>query len=227
MDWSGEALPYGLPATFGWQLHSWIATSIPGGRDPGDAPDVFPWFVIFASGGPSPATNTRVQVRNIYIYWLSKKTKSWNLATGSNTTDGYYNSFNTDTNYFDIQVNARNEPQANGGGTSIKMLAGGYPFQGWCATGIGGIDPTDVAGIWVYCEARLILDDPAGTDDRSTAGLVLCSGGDYKDTNANTIAGIGIGRFKRVTNNWRAFNMSTLTDAQWSKSAPPPVNISD
>jgi hypothetical protein len=167
-----------------------------------------------------------VQIRNVYIYYLSKSKNQWILATGSNGMTGYYDAYTTTVNYTNITVNKRTETTANGGGTSIKLLPG-YCFQGWTLGNVGAINANDIGGIWAYCEARLIVDNPSLPDDRGIANLVLCEGGDYKQLNATTIADIAIGRFKKLTNGWRPFNMSTLTDAQWAKAAAPPVNKFD
>lgn len=226
MDLPGEALPYGMPKNFNWYSHPRINPNSPGGNNPKGSPAIFPWFVIFPTGGPFQATNTRVQVRNIYIYYLSKSKNTWILATGANGANGFHNSYDTNTNYYKVSVDKRKENTANGGGTSIKILPG-YPFQGWCAADVGAIGNTDVAGIWAYCEARLIMDDKSLPDDRSKANLILCQGGDYKTLSAKSTGDIAIGRFKHITNSWRAFNMSTLTDAQWASVPAPPINKFD
>jgi hypothetical protein len=232
MDAAGEGLPYGMPTNFGNYRHGRVNTSNPGGNNPGPAVAMLPWLCIFPVGAPSPdtaKTNTRVQVRNIYIYYLSKSKNQWILATGSNQMTGFYNNYKTTENYPSsgaTLLDRRNETAANGGGTSVKLLPG-YCYQGWSTVGIGKINNTDIAGVWAYCEARLILSSSKLPDDRNEKSIVLYQGGDYKNATAGTIADAAIGRSKFVTKTWRAFNMSTLTDAQWATAPAPPMNKFD
>ncbi|MCI4061365.1 hypothetical protein MRQ36_01755 [Micromonospora sp. R77] len=81
-------------------------------------------------------------------------------------------------------------------------------------------------GVVTTVQARLILDNPRGPDDRDVACLVLSTGGTYwrdVDTRADTgyLRALGHGRFKRVTGRWGWFSMSTLRPAALRASRPP------
>ena len=84
-----------------------------------------------------------------------------------------------------------------------------------------------IAGVFSTVQARLILDNENGLDDRDQSEYLLSVGSDYWrnmeigwdywKTNGDT----GIGRFKYVTKEWKAFNMHTLTEEQIRKNPPP------
>jgi hypothetical protein len=90
------------------------------------------------------------------------------------------------------------------------------------------IDPDYLAGVVSICEMRLVLDDPAGPDDRAIARFLGNVGGDfYPSTTGGGIPnnrGIGGGKFKYVRTDWQSFAMTTLTEKQL-KSNPPPVTV--
>lgn len=247
MSANGEATPWTpikpgtnppavwFPSSWSWYWHNNLAyennnalsKSKPGGVYPYGSPDVFPWYVIFSYGGNVACTNTRVQVRNIAAYWYSKSQQKWILAVASNTADALNDRYDTDYNYG--QANMRNETVVNGGGTSVKPTTS-YCIQGWTTGGFGAINPTDVGAFFTYCEARLIVDNPALPDDRYKANLIVCPGMDYKNpaynsVNGGTVGSVAAGRFKIVTNSWRPFNVYAIAPGVTPPS--PPINKFD
>jgi hypothetical protein len=193
------------------------------GGDVGTMRAALPWGQVYETVAGNPATNTRVQLRNLKLYMLSKKTNKWTYLTGSLAVDGaaYVEDFAGDQSRpADIRI----EPD----GTVSVKAGGGYNFHFWSKSGRATIKPSDVAGLFATCQARLILHDPAQPDDRATAQYVLSIGADYwknlttgwcADWTCNYDAGIG--RFKYVTIEWQAFNMHSLTEATVRNSPPP------
>ncbi len=88
----------------------------------------------------------------------------------------------------------------------------------------------DVGGIVTVCEARLIADNPAGTDDRNLAKFLMNIGADYyPDATGSGIENnpsVGGSRFEFVTTVWRPFAFSTLNYRQLM-SDPPPVDLGE
>jgi hypothetical protein len=78
------------------------------------------------------------------------------------------------------------------------------------------------------CDARLILNNPDGPDDRAAASFVMDIGADpYPTTTGPGIENnpnIGMGKFKLVQTEWRSFSMSTLTQSELAQN-PPPVSF--
>jgi hypothetical protein len=103
----------------------------------------------------------------------------------------------------------------------------GYNFHFWNEGGRAPIDPTDVGGVFITAQARLIVGDRRKPDDRARARYVMSVGGDYwlnttaPWDNFRTNGGIGGGRFKYVTSRWQAFNLITIPPNGVRQSPPP------
>jgi len=208
----------------GTQMHDWgQAPRTSMGNNPGDWTAMITWGQVYESVKGNTATNSRVELRNMKAYYLSKSDNKWHLWQASNNIDGaaYREDFADDDN---IEADIRKEPE----GTISVTCGNGYNFHFWPASGRVTIDPNDIAGVFTTMQARLILDDPDKEDDRDKAEYLLSIGADYwKDLDAQwdywkTNGDIGIGRFKYVKKDWRAFNMHTL-DEQTLRGNPPPL----
>lgn len=185
------------------------------------------WGQLYEDSQGNPATNSRVQIKNIQAYMLSKRDGKWHLLQSSKIVDG--------DAYREDYVGNINKPadirkESDG---SISVKAGqGYNFHFWSANGRVSIDPNDVDGIFTTVQARLVTDNPQQPDDRSTARYLLSMGGDYwlnlttQWDQWATNGDIGIGKFKYVTPNWQAFNMITLSPTKIRQN-PPPIAMDD
>jgi hypothetical protein len=212
-----EAYPQGAPA-------GWYTPSIGEGNDISPNTAAVFWGVLFVGPNGNPATNTLVNIRNCSFYWLSASTGQWTATTltpGQIGSDFYSEDFSID---YMTSVPTRIESDGSFSiSTPPGKLAhfyGPYPRI--------PIYPNDLAGVVVLMEARLILDNASGPDDRSSASFLLMSGADpYPATTGNGIennANIVEGRLKFVTTNWRSFCATTMTLAQLTNN-PPPVNL--
>ncbi|WP_197076778.1 RICIN domain-containing protein [Hymenobacter terrenus] len=186
---------------------------------------MIPWGQVYETVAGNPATNSRVQLKGLQAHYLSKTDNQWRLLTGSVDVQGaaYVEDFAGDVNK---PADLRNEPDG-----SVSVTAGnGYNFHFWSSNGRASINPTDIAGILITCQARLIVNNPNLPDDRASAKYILSVGGDYwKDLTARwdnwtTNGDFAIGRFKYVTSDWRVFSAHTLTENQlWQN--PPPIPL--
>jgi len=180
------------------------------------------WGQAYEAASGNPAKNTRVQIRNIKAYVLSKKDKKWHLAQSYSVVDGA--SYREDF-LMDINKSADMRKEKDSGGISVK-IGEGYNFH-FFAPQRASFNSHDVMGIFSTIEARLIVDNPKLPDDRDQARILLNMGCDlWKNLSNELPAGqaapeVGMGRFKYVTKNWKPFNMITLTEAQTRKYAPP------
>jgi hypothetical protein len=212
-----EGLPHGVPKSYNWATKPRI-----GSVDPGIFTAMTAWGQLYEASQGNPATNTRVQIRNIRAYYLSKTDKKWHLLQSSVRVEGaaYREDYAGDIHK---AANVRYESDG-----SISVKAGnGYNFHFW-PPGRASIKPLDVMGMFTTVQARLVVDDVNKPDDRSKARYVLSQGGDYwlnltaRWDNWTTNKDFGIGKFKYVTTNWKAFNVITLPSDQ-VKLYPPPI----
>ncbi|RUT00376.1 hypothetical protein DSM106972_075040 [Dulcicalothrix desertica PCC 7102] len=213
-----DAYPHGVPKHYSWANGAEIGM----GNDPKNFKAMMTWGQLYEAEQGNPATNTRVQIRNIKAYYLSKQDNQWRLLQSSKGVEGaaYREDFAGDANK---PADVRSESD----GTISAKAGGGHNYHFWTTGGRASINPNDIGGIFTTIEARLILDDPNKLDDRETARYLLNVGGDYwLDLSAGwdnfkTNGGIATGRFKYVTTDWQAFNMTTLPAAQIRTNEPP------
>ena len=130
----------------------------------------------------------------------------------------YREDFGGDTS---VVADTRLEPDGN---LSVRLIAG-HNFHVWPESGRVALGPAGVAGAVITMPARLILHDPAGTDDRASARLMVSVGADYwqaLDAEWPGNGDVGIGRFAFLTPDWQDFTMTTL-DAATLCANPPPL----
>jgi hypothetical protein len=180
------------------------------------------WGQLYREAGVPIMPNTRVQFKDFSTYLLSKSSNRWTRVQYSINVSGaaYVEDFVGDKS---IAPDLRTEAD---GSTSVKLVKA-YNFHFWPANDRAKIDPNDVAGVLTTFKARLILDDPAKADDRSKARYLAGSGGDCWESstavwdNWMTNGGLGVGRMKRVNNQWSSYNFHTRDPEDLRKNPPP------
>lgn len=179
------------------------------------------WGQAYIPRSGSPAVNTRLQIRNL-VTKLLHKDGTWQTVQASAAPEGaaFVESFKGNAS---MGAGARSEA-ANGGGLSVIVGVGpfaGHNFHFWPTGGRAAVDVRDVVGVFTTCEARLILGDPRGPDDRAQCRNLLQMGADWwldkkvgwlPDWSANS--GIGGTRAKWVTPRWQSFSFCSLTPAR-------------
>jgi hypothetical protein len=212
-----EGSPHGVPPSYDWATKPRLGL----GNNPGSFKAITAWGQLYEDAKGNPASNTRVQIRYVRTYVMSKSGQ-WRILQQSKKVEGaaYVEDFAGDVNK---PADIRNEP-----GGSISVTAGdGYNFHFW-PPGRVTIDPQDIGGVFVMVQARLIVADPKLPDDRNKARYLLSMGADYwKDSTAtwqpdgSANGDVGIGRFKYVRKNWQGFGMTTLSWQQLDMNPPP------
>jgi hypothetical protein len=213
MTLNHETKPHGVPSDWDWAEHGKISM----GNDPQGWTAAIVWGHFYVAASGSNSSNTRMQVRNIMLYILSKATHQWNLIASTSGVDGaaYAEDFSDS-----IPISMRDEPD---GGTSA-MLVPGRNWHFWPTCGRMSIDPNDVGGVFSTFQAKLCVDNPALANDFADAHFVVNCGADYwPDLTASMEPnpGIGMGRFKNVEPDWRPINFATLSLAELEQYPPP------
>jgi hypothetical protein len=211
-----EAPPFGVPLTYTWQAGPRIGL----GNNPGSFSAMLPWGQIYETDPGNTSTNTRVEIRNLEAYYLNNKSNKWVLWTSAQKPTGLYT--NQDLT---IEDNRPADIKALKESVSVGMKDG-YNFYLLTPMRVT-INKADVGGVFITVQARLILADASKPDDRDATNLMLSAGGDYwlnltaPGNNFSNNGDIAIGKFKRLTKDWRAFNMHTLTSEQIRNNPPP------
>jgi len=150
---------------------------------------VFPWFIIHTggnntAGSANPAPNTRVEIYDINVFVYSKSQSTWIDLTAGDTKDPT----SSESLSFNLLTNAGaadSRVEAVSGHVSYKVNAAKNPIRGRIAAKT--ITGSDISGIFMACKARLVLDNPAGVDDRASSTYVVSVGCDYAiDVNSTT-----------------------------------------
>jgi len=176
------------------------------------------WYVLM-EGQNNTSTNTRVQVKNLRMYFLSNQTKTWTLFdfAAAPWTDMWTAPFN--------ETNTKNT------GTLLRPV--GADFYHGYGSKKPLTNPTDIRATFVAMEFRLVKTDASKPDDTAAARYVLDVGGDFwPDTTIKWpyAPGIGNGRMLQATTSWRTATMyvpniamgATLNEAN---TYPPPLDV--
>jgi hypothetical protein len=221
MSGSSEGHPHGVPLSWDWANGP---ATIEGNNANGQKA-MTAWGVVYEASQGNPASNTRVNIRNMQTWFLSKSKGTWTMIQNTSNPDGaaYREDFSGDSSK---SPDIRREPD----GTFSVTAGGGYNFH-FYPSPRAAIDPNDIGGIVTIFQARLILNNASQQDDRSTAAYLAGAGGDYYpalsgswpgDTSYNP--GIAIGKQKYVKTYWRSFAMSTVPSSQLAQN-PPPIDL--
>jgi hypothetical protein len=220
-----EANPQGWPTSWGEGPQVGLGNALPSGWTASTA-----WGVVYAATQGNLSTNTRVNLRNMQLYFLSKSKGTWSLLQSTSKPDGeaYPEDYSGNSKAADVRT------ESDG---TISVTAGmgawaGYNFH-FYPDERGVINPNDVGGVVAIFQARLIVGNPNLPDDRSTANYVAESGADYWPSLNGALPAsydgvtppVGNGKFKYVRSNWRSFAMTTMTQSQLANN-PPPINLS-
>ena len=211
----GEGYPFGIPSSYSFYSGPEVDNPLP----PSGISAATAWGVIFEAAEGSPATNTRVEVRNEQLHLWSKSRQQWVVyqATAAPSGSDYYDPDAGPLANRSYAAALRREPD---GGVSVKMNHGSW-FHFW--PNRVSIPASDVGGLFTTFEARLVKDNPNGPDDAASARYLAAPGADWWANKtapwpANRQALYG--RFGYVTSAWRSFSGSTWSAAQIVQQPP-------
>lgn len=221
MQGKNEGYPHGVPLSYDFANRPVVTM----GNNSNGWQAITSWGAIYAAAEGNPATNTRVNIRDMRTYLLQKSSGKWLLLQNTSVPDGaaYLEDFSGDLNK---PADIRHESD----GTISVTAGGGYNFH-FYPVNRASINPNDIGGIVVVIQARLIIGDPSKPDDRISARYLCTAGADYYPAlmggwpgNESFNPGVAISKMKYVRSEWRSFAMTTLTRNQL-ESNPPPVNL--
>lgn len=195
------------------------------------------WFVFGRRQGQSPvATNTRLQLRNVRLYvWNADGT--WTTYSNDNapmtqTRASWHANFrspgNEQTEGMEVGsglTQIRNE-SGNGGGESIGSLGAGtreiwtihgYPFSVTKSRS----EWIGMRGVVQSLECRLILHNPAGTDDRASSGILCWQSADWYNNNETWMNEHFHPRLRSVSNDWQLMAGTDIPAATLRANKPP------
>jgi hypothetical protein len=217
-----EGRPHGVPTTFDWGLKPRVGALVP----PTGWNAAIAWGQLYEWAEGNSATNTRVNIKDLEMYYLSKADRKWHLLQKSVGVDG--NAYVED---FAGDVNKPADKRIEKDGSVSVKAGGGYNFHFWSKLGRVKYPVNDVSGVYVTVKARLVVDKADLPDDRTTAKYLISVGGDWWQNQTigwdqwKTNADMGISRFRFVTPEWKSYNMCSLQADSLRKNPPPFVAV--
>jgi len=218
MQGTNEGYPHGVPLSYDWANGPVMGM----GNNSNGEQAITSWGVVYVASQGNPATNTRVNIRSLQLYFFQKSAGKWLLLQNTSTPigDAYPEDFQGDP----VPADVRTEPDG-----TISVTAGnGYNFH-FYPSNRPAINPNDIGGVVALFEARLIIANPQLADDRSVAQYLGGAGADYyPSVNSPGIQNnpsVANGKLKYVQSAWRSFAMTTMTQSEL-ESNPPPVDLS-
>lgn len=213
---SNEGAPHGVPPSYDFSSGPFVGM----GNSPAGNTALEFWGDLYVGPGGNPATNTLVNIKNVQLFWLQTSTSTWHvtsIAASDLDSDNFSEDFTVD---YSTPVTIRTEGD---GSFSFKAVSGkvSHFFAPYPRV---SINPSDFGGVVIVAEARLILDNGAGIDDRSIASFLLGVGADYYPTTTSAgienNPGVAGGKFKYVQDDWRSVCMTTLSLADLTANPP-------
>lgn len=220
-----EAAPAGVPSNW-----SWVAGAVVDDHDLDHNPPythINFWGAVFRDTRNVTPANTEVQIANSTFWLLRDGATQWELFQGQTPPDLGGASFS---------------PQYHGGSGDpiLRHNSQGtfvVPYTGdiWHFWHGDGYEPStnNIREMIVNTQARLVLRNANGVDDRSQAGYLIHMGADLRNPNDPGCAldnyicpSFGVGKFFIVTNEWRNMPFHSITQADMDAGMPmPPPGI--
>jgi hypothetical protein len=219
MTGTHEGIPHGVPVDYEWRTAPFIVM----GNNPDGATACNHWLNVYADTTNVHPANTRVQLRNCQVWWKRASTGVWTRGVLSSApeVEAYAEDYVSGGPF---TADQRTETD---GSISVKP-ATGQNVHGFTPFPRVPISATDMGGIVSVLDARLIMANTGGTDDRASARYLVEAGADYYPATTGpgieNNPGVGGGKFKYVTNNWRSYCFSTLS-AEELEANPPAITL--
>ena len=169
MQGKNEGRPHGIPESYDWARGP---VTVMGNNSNGWRA-ITAWGAIHEAAEGNPASNTRVNIRNMQCLWLRKSSPDWVVLQNTDDIDGaaYLEDYSGNANR---PADVRHEAD----GTISVTAGGGYNFH-FFPRKRASIDPAEIRGLLTLFEARLIVNDRNKPDDRCSARYLASSGADY------------------------------------------------
>ena len=210
MSGSHDGSPLGVPSSYSWQR----GPEVQNARPPAGWQGMLGWGQAYSDAGqPVPPDNLRIEVRRLSV--LALVGSQWEVLQDVQRLHGSYYS----PTYSGTIIGAVERREA-GGGFSVAPYAG-HPYHFFPAE--RALVPGRLSGVAVVIEARLVLDEATGPDNRSNARIMLGAGLDWFAGTEGSTSTIGacVGRMTWLTSEYQTFACSTVAPGEIANNPPP------
>jgi hypothetical protein len=207
-----EAIPHGVPEDYDWQPRATGGMPRPPSND---SRYVNLWGHLYADESNVRPANTRVSIAACEL-WRLPASEGWQRVQGGPSSRIEGGAWSEDYTDDGGPFSLRNESVGQS-----TVTADGYNSHFWTRDPLFDSGTGNRAFVGA-CSARLVLADPGGVDDRGESRYVVGVGVDWRESDygcpsvdgTTVCTSLGVGRFYRVTNEWRRviFTTSDVTE---------------
>lgn len=242
MSLPNEILPKGIPSTAGWYTGAKVnmgtepyAHAIPEWWSPGIRFEEWramgSWFVIYPAVDAMPVSNTMIAIGGMEMWGLLASTGAW-VPIQVGPHPAWKGNFKLGGGG---KIGPADHLPGSDGSTHFRpgidyMIHGGL---GQVLVPWTDAEGADLSAVYLSVRHRLVLQDPAGPDDRALARFGVAVGVDYYpwlgagliDMEANYVPSAAVGQFEQANDSWRRatvlFTRSGMAEAALYLPAPP------
>jgi hypothetical protein len=226
-----EATPHGVPTNYDWSSKTTLKR--PSAPDSETTYLNFWGQIYFDQSNAKPA-NTRVAIADCSVWGLEKNSDAWKRIMDNSPTNlsgrAWAEDFQTQPPRGDYYDQRTESDGSQSFGMYHDYTAHYFPKYPNDLVNVGYEYSEFVTG----CSARLIKNSNNTSDDRNDASYLLSVGNDWRrsdykcqqnENGVNICGGIGVGKFIRVTKEWRRAVYSTLSGTDLESKPLPPASV--
>ncbi|MCB5188069.1 hypothetical protein LG200_08640 [Methylobacillus caricis] len=181
------------------------------------------WVTAYREKGAANPVNTRLALKDFYLYYFSKSKKQWVLLEYlPNIKEDYRGEANMEVTNAPSTFDVRTESD---GIKSYKMAPGSwFHTYGY----LKNFELSDFGGLYYRFDFKLVLDNPKGPNTLNSDKWLVQSGADYypveypkESLGAPYNPGVGTGRFLRAGPQWRTSTFLVMTPPYTLSQYPP------
>ena len=224
-----EAIPHGVPSSYNWYNKStrceWTGSNDAGCALSSEYKYANWWGVVYVDTTNYRAPNTRVNIwKDVKMLFLYEGSNQWEIVQQSTDPSKWGGAgYPEDWTGSNTAINKRIESD----GSISYVPKDGYNSHFYPGPWITALQIKNVHSI-VIAYTRLILDNPNGTDDRSSSKYIIEIGGDNRKSSGDQGAvqrGFGAGVFIKPAVGWRTVVMTSMSSNNLNTLPIPPAEL--
>tara|TARA_B100002049_G_C16047268_1_gene361806 strand:- start:137 stop:1297 length:1161 start_codon:yes stop_codon:yes gene_type:complete len=224
-----EAVPHGVPNSYDWKYQSELKNLSPPNSEMTYMNIRGDLYVDTTNVRPA---NTRVEIANCATWGLAKSNNQWqkiiDMSPNKFASRGWKEDFSAPGDRA-LYTDMRDEAV----GVSVVTFDG---YNNHFYNNTSEVPLVFVGSNYAHfitsCSSRLILNNPAGADDRGQSTYIIRVGNDWKKSDntctineygATLCYGSGSSRFIKVQNGWRRLTFNSMNTSQINANPTPPL----
>jgi hypothetical protein len=215
---NGEDFPHGVPSAYSWYA---VATGGTPSRPVPENTHMNAWGQIYVNPSNVRAANTRVAIKTTTLLALMPDSTEWQLLQRTDDVGGGGWKEDFSGVCGDIVIETEVD------GSRSFVTTDGCNAHYWPELPFVAI-PVVPRAVVSIAHTRLVLADAGAPDDRAQSTYLVGVGADWRKPDGSCpndiCTSVGISKFIKATNSWRAVVMSTLSPSELDTLPLPPAD---